>query len=69
MTTSEKIATAQDALDMLVLGGVDLAAELTNVSAAWYGAQDELLHCGFTDIDFNEDDLAAAIRDRLDDEK
>jgi hypothetical protein len=55
-------ATVADAIEMLRTGGVDLQGELSNIRSAYIDISDELEAAGYTEIGFNSDDLAAAIR-------
>jgi hypothetical protein len=59
------IATVYDAIEMMQNGGVNLAGELTNIAAAYCDIVEELEYEGYSEIDFDAEDLASAIRDTL----
>lgn len=53
--------SAADAIDMLRQGGVDLSAELSNITAAYADITDEIEAAGGS-AEFTSAELAAAIR-------
>lgn len=62
------VASVEDAIEMLRHGGVDLRGELSNITAAHADIEDELREQGYSEICFDTDDLAAAIRDAVADD-
>lgn len=57
-----RTASVEDAIEMLQKGGVNLAAELSNIDAAYADIHEELMDEGFADVGFSAEELAVAIR-------
>jgi hypothetical protein len=58
-------ATVADAIEILRISSLYFRGELSNIRSAYINISDELEAAGYTEIGFNSDDLAAAIRAEL----